>query len=795
MKKLTVNKKIILSILVLLLTLGAVSFYAETSYATQSYKGIALKSPTKVYSSASNKSAVLKSYQQGSILKYSSYSSAWYSATVIVKGKSKKGFISKSDVENLDTTQQSLSGIGLKASTTFYALPSTGSKKLKSYSGGTILKYKTYSANWNTAMFYVKGKKVTGYITKSDVENRFAEQKSLKGVALKSATAVYSKASTSSKSLKTYSEGTVLKYTTFSENWYEATVYIKGKAVKGYIYISHVENALDTQTALKGIGLQNPTTIYSRASANSKPLKTYAQGRVLSFKTLTSKWYETSVYVNGKKTTGFIHTSHIEGLSTVSEAIKGVALKNPTNVYALASKNAKVLKTFSKPDQLELKTFSPNWLSLKVNVSGKEITAYVHNDDVSKERILITTTPYQTNFKNAVDIQMSLSAPPQVSGQTGGWMNASRQQVEYYANPANFKKNTANYYQFLVLSQPAGLHTKEVNQKILYNQGILTGKAQSFIDAGKKYNVNEAYLISHALLETGNGSSQLATGIPVDNTGKIVSAKDADYTVYNMYGIGATDKCPQSCGAKRAFDEGWFTPEAAIVGGAAFIQDYIIHGQDTLFKMRWNPAKPGTHQYATDIGWSIKQTTRIEQLYKLVDNFVLIFDVPKYANQPLASGDPNAYITAAPVMPAAPVTYPTGIYGINTAGMGLNLRVKPTTSSNKLASIPDKSKIEVLKKEGTWYQVKYAGKSGWVSGSYVDLLNLLEVKTDNLNVRVDSKSSSASLGKVNKGTLLTATLDKNNKLIKSNEWYKVTYKGKIAWVSGGKNSTEYISVK
>ena len=27
-------------------------------------------------------------------------------------------------------------------------------------------------------------------------------------------------------------------------------------------------------------------------------------------------------------------------------------------------------------------------------------------------------------------------------------------------------------------------------------------------------------------------------------------------------------------------------------------------GQNTLYKMRWNPAHPGTHQYATDIDWA-----------------------------------------------------------------------------------------------------------------------------------------------------------------------------------------------
>lgn len=788
MKNLTSKKKIIVGILAILLALGTFSSFASTSYAAESQKGIALKSPTKVYSSANSKSAVLKSYPQGTILKYTSYSGGWYSATVIIKGKSKKGYISKSDVESVDKTQQSFTGIGLKASTAFYALPSTGSKKLKTYSGGTILKYSTFSKNWNTAVFYIKGKKATGYIPKTDVENRFAKQQSLRGVALKSSTAVYSAASTSSKSLKSYSEGSILKYKTFSENWYEATVSIKGKSTKGYIHKSHVENALAAQASFKGIGLKSPTAIYSRASTSSKSLKTYAQGTVLSYKTFTSKWYETSVYINGKKTTGYIHTSHIEGLSASSESIKGVALKNPTKVYALASKNAKVLKNFSKPDQLELKTFSPNWLTVKVKVSGKDVTAYVHNGDVSKDRILTTSNSYSTGFKNIVDVQMALSAPPQVSGTTGGWMNASRKQVEYYANPANFKKNTTHYYQFLVLSQPAGLHAKEVNQKILYNHGILTGKAQAFIDAGKKYNVNEAYLISHALLETGNGKSVLAKGIPVDDKGKMVSAKDADYTVYNMYGIGATDKCPESCGAKKAFEQGWFTPEAAIIGGADFIQDYIAGGQDTLYKMRWNPNKPGTHQYATDIAWAVKQTARIEQLYKLVDNFVLIYDVPKYANQPSSSGDPNAYITVKPV------TYPAGIYGVNTAGSTLNLREKPTTSSASLKAIPDKTKLTLSKKDGNWYQTKYDGKTGWVSATYIDVLNLLEVKTDGLNIREKASTSGKSVGTVNKGTLLVGQLDSKNKLVMSNEWYKITYKGKTAWVSGSKSGS-YISVK
>jgi beta-N-acetylglucosaminidase len=142
-------------------------------------------------------------------------------------------------------------------------------------------------------------------------------------------------------------------------------------------------------------------------------------------------------------------------------------------------------------------------------------------------------------------------------------------------------------------------------------------------------NVNEIYLISHALLETGNGSSKLANGVLVSSVdGKLVPPR----VVYNTYGIGAYDNCALQCGSEYAYKMNWFTSKAAIVGGAAFInKNYVSAGQDTLYKMRWNPAAPGTHQYATDIGWAAKQTSRIYGLYSLLDTYTLTFDVPVYS--------------------------------------------------------------------------------------------------------------------------------------------------------------------
>src|SRR5690625_1380771 len=208
---------------------------------------------------------------------------------------------------------------------------------------------------------------------------------------------------------------------------------------------------------------------------------------------------------------------------------------------------------------------------------------------------------------------------------TSGWVIPDRKDVEYYLNPSKFLNDLKGSLQFLKLSQTAGIDVAEVNDKILKGKGILAGKAQSFIDGAETYGVNEIYLISHALLETGNGTSKLATGV-----------KYKGKTVYNMYGIGARDNCPLECGSKYAYEAGWFTPEAAIKGGAAFVgNNYLGVGQDTLYKMRWNPAfaaKNGyaSHQYATDIGWASKQTTRMYELYNLLDGYSLSLDIPKY---------------------------------------------------------------------------------------------------------------------------------------------------------------------
>ncbi|WP_289890282.1 SH3 domain-containing protein [Virgibacillus pantothenticus] len=339
---------------------------------------------------------------------------------------------------------------------------------------------------------------------------------------------------------------------------------------------------------------------------------------------------------------------------------------------------------------------------------------------IDEPKINVSHTNYNYSFKDMIDIQVTKT--PKVDG--AGKYIASRSLVEYYANPNNFSKESSDYLQFLKLSENASLNSNEINRKVLHNKGNLSGQANSFIQAGNKYGVNEVYLMAHALHETGNGTSKLATGVPVDKYGDIVHKNKASHIVYNMYGYGAVDNNPLQGGAKYAFNRRWFTPAAAIIGGARDIaNNYINSGQDTLYKMRWNPNSPGYPQYATHVQWAVLQTKRIHEIYSLLDYYILKFDVPTFKQQPNASplptGDKAYHVDPKYKGKTAKTT------------ASVNLRTGPTTSFNIIRTLGKNITVTIIGDNGGWYKIKVNEIIGWISGNYL--------QKENARIRVSDK--------------------------------------------------------
>lgn len=247
------------------------------------------------------------------------------------------------------------------------------------------------------------------------------------------------------------------------------------------------------------------------------------------------------------------------------------------------------------------------------------------NDEVSDldTEGTVTYTSYDISFPQIIRIQMGLNPPPKI-WRNGGMSYATESETAEYMNPNSFYTD-AYKYQFLDLSKPNNVSEETLNN-YLDDKGVMKGMGAAFIEAAKEYNVSEVYLVAHACLESGNGTSQLATGVEVNGT-----------TVYNLFGIGAYDANPVGNGSQRAYNQGWTSVEAAIKGGAKWISENYVNSpdgrQNTLYKMLWNPENPGTHQYATDIGWAVKQAVSIEKIFSSFTDATLSFDVPVYSGQ------------------------------------------------------------------------------------------------------------------------------------------------------------------
>ncbi|MCT1905341.1 hypothetical protein [Oceanobacillus sojae] len=285
------------------------------------------------------------------------------------------------NVQSFSVNQKKYTGIALQNKTHVFEKTSTSSKKLKSYAQGSILSYRSFNDSWYEATVYLNGKATTGYIHKNDVENVNSDIKKLQGVSIKSPTNVYKTASTNSNVLKSYTQGSNLKYESFTKNWYRATVYLNGKKHTGYIHKNDVEAPTSKPQSLKGIAYSK-VNVYQSPNRSSKVQKSYSEGHVLSYTEYLNDWYKATVYVNGKRKTGYIHKDDVFPTNKKQSSLNGVAVKNTTYVYSGLSRNSNELKGYKSGSNLKYESYTKNWYRATVYLNGKKHTGYIHKNDV-----------------------------------------------------------------------------------------------------------------------------------------------------------------------------------------------------------------------------------------------------------------------------------------------------------------------------------------------------------------------------------------------------------------------------
>ncbi|WP_114570054.1 SH3 domain-containing protein [Exiguobacterium flavidum] len=119
----------------------------------------------------------------------------------------------------------------------------------------------------------------------------------------------------------------------------------------------------------------------------------------------------------------------------------------------------------------------------------------------------------------------------------------------------------------------------------------------------------------------------------------------------------------------------------------------------------------------------------------------------------------------------------------------LNVRVSGSATAKLLVTIPKGKTITSGYRVGNWYKTTYAGKTGYVAGSYIKEITTVKtatgtsftstkyVTTDNLNLRSTASSSGKLYLTIPKGKTITSGYRIGN-------WYKTTYGGKTGYVAG-----------
>ncbi|PTL16292.1 autolysin [Staphylococcus gallinarum] len=337
------------------------------------------------------------------------------------------------------------------------------------------------------------------------------------------------------------------------------------------------------------------------------------------------------IYGNVNNKTGWIAAKDLNQATTQSNPTPlkyDYIIYNENDQYYLdptATKGAGSLREFYEGifDVFEQQTINGiTWYHGKLS-NGK--TVWIKASDLRKELVKYYATGM--TLDQAVALQKGLNTKPQIQRVPGKWEDATSAEIKSAMDSNKLVNDATQKYQFLRLDKAQNINATDLN-KLLVGKGILEGQGAAFSQAAKENNINEVYLISHALLETGNGTSTLANGGNVVNN-KVVTNQPTKY--YNMFGIGAVDHDAVKQGFITAKNNGWDSVKKAIVGGAQFIaSSYINQGQNTLYKMRWNPDNPGVHQYATDVAWAKHNATRIKSFYDSMDKVGKYFDVNTY---------------------------------------------------------------------------------------------------------------------------------------------------------------------
>ncbi|MEH7414518.1 Ig-like domain-containing protein, partial [Neobacillus drentensis] len=341
-----------------------------------------------------------------------------------------------------------------------------------------------------------------------------------------------------------------------------------------------------------------------------------------------------------------------------------------------------------------------------------------------------------------------------------------------------------NLYTILNLKKPSNITASEIVAFFERKNPTspLKNYAQSFINAQNKYGVNALYLLAHTIWETGWGGSDLIT------------------YKHNLYGYGAYDVCPFTCGY-------YFPTVQDSINKVAYqVRHDYLEESGAYYDAGYGPTLTGMNvRYATDQNWKNGIANLMESMKS--------YDSSYYWNLPelnVSASAPPSYGRDIPDGQSYPtdtiINFPSGIVAkVNMSSV--NLRSLPYLSTSTITGTLNFNTVVSMEGYNTdvyydptstdyngyrWYRVTVNGQNGWLNGQNVTIGNLLQADSDvdNLRVRSSASTSAATLTYVDHDTFLRAVTNTNGDVVSQDGWYNVYLPNSTTtgWVSG-----DYIS--
>lgn len=631
-----------------------------------------------VRQTASSTSAKIGMLKDGEVVQINSKSGDWYN----ISYGNKTGFVHSKYIKLIQTTESGTNTNitkgkvnNITSNLRVRQAPSTSALTIGYLLSGQEVEITGESGDWYKINFNGKvGYSHKDYITKisngsGSQNNNSSSNNSGSTVTEKDGTVnatdglrVREGAGTNTKILGVLNHGSAVKIVDTNGSWHK----IKygsgyGYVHKDYVTIKTSSNNNNTQekpdnkpevVVKKGEVYNTGSNLRVRSAANTNSivLGYLVDGTKVDIIGSEGNWYK----INFKDKTGFVSKDYVRLVDEkpttpvvppVTPEVPNVPEDKPQIPDEKPEENLKVISIGSvNASNLNVRSGAGTSHTIKGTVTLNHIVEIVGEENgwykikykedtayVSSKYINISTGA--SNYGLTVDKFAELQFPTlNMVQKDGKWVNASIEDIKYYMNPSNFI-NDVSKYMFMKLNYVDGIPMSVINE-VIQGRGILSGKGNAFLEGAKKYNVNVMYLLSHARLETGNGTSTLSNGVLVT---EVDGVPVEPRVVYNMYGVGAIDSDPLRGGSEYAYKQGWFTPELAISEGASWISKNYInstkYNQNTLYKMRWNMSSTsiGWHQYASDIAWAEKQA-RIMAPYLEKCGVAFEFDIPTFIN-------------------------------------------------------------------------------------------------------------------------------------------------------------------